>query len=171
MALSACAKFAAGENVLVLGVTCVAGQLAKRRGARRVVATGRNPEALDELKGLGADAVISLNQDRDGMVAVFGKEYADAGVDVVHDSLWGQPAKTVLEAFAQRGLPKSRARVRFVQIGANAGVTITLHAAALRSSGLELLGSGFSAAPRSSGSSSRLRSSSTRRSPSRFDST
>jgi NADPH:quinone reductase-like Zn-dependent oxidoreductase len=111
-----------------------------------VVAAGRNPEAGEELRGLGADAVISLNQDRDPLVAVFRKEYADAGVDLVLDYLWGQPVETVLEAFAQRGLPKSAARVRFVQIGASAGVTITLHAAALRSSGLELLGSGFGSA-------------------------
>jgi NADPH2:quinone reductase len=33
-----------------------------------------------------------------------------------------------------------------VQIGASAGATISLHAAALRSSGLELLGSGFGSA-------------------------
>ena len=36
--------------------------------------------------------------------------------------------------------------MRFVQIGASAGATISLHAAALRSSGLELLGSGFGSA-------------------------
>jgi NADPH:quinone reductase-like Zn-dependent oxidoreductase len=150
VALSARAKFTAGENVLVLGATGVAGQLAvqiaKRRGARRVVAVGRNPEALEKLKDLGADAAISLNQDRDALAAVLRNEYAEAGVDVVLDYLWGQPAEAVLEAFTQRGLRKSAPRMRFVQIGASAGATINLHAAALRSSGVELLGSGFGSA-------------------------
>jgi NADPH2:quinone reductase len=52
----------------------------------------------------------------------------------------------VLSAIAQRGLSKAAPRVRFVQIGSSAGLTINLHAATLRSSGLELLGSGFGSA-------------------------
>jgi NADPH2:quinone reductase len=52
----------------------------------------------------------------------------------------------VLSAIAQRGLSKAAPRVRFIQIGASAGVNISLHAATLRSSGLELLGSGFGSA-------------------------
>lgn len=150
VALSARAKFTAGENVLVLGATGVAGQLAvqiaKHRGARRVVAVGRNPEALEKLKDLGADAAISLNQDRDSLTEVLRNEYSETGIDVVLDYLWGQPAETVLSAFTQRGLRKSAPRVRFIQIGASAGATINLNAAALRSSGLELLGSGFGSA-------------------------
>ena len=50
-ALTARAKFAVGESVLILGATGVAGQLAvqvaKRLGARRIVAAGRNPRALE----------------------------------------------------------------------------------------------------------------------------
>ena len=64
VALASRVKFTAGESVLVLGATGVAGQLAvqiaKRLGARRVIAAGRNPEALEELKELGADSVIRL---------------------------------------------------------------------------------------------------------------
>jgi NADPH2:quinone reductase len=149
-ALTARAKFAAGESVLILGATGVAGQLAiqvaKRLGARRLVAAGRNPKALETLKGLGADAVISLDQDQASLVSAFRSEFAEAGVDVVLDYLWGQPAKSVLQAIAQKGLRKTGARVRFIQIGESAGKTISLPAAALRSSGLELLGSGFGSA-------------------------
>ena len=51
VAMTARAKFVAGESVLILGATGSAGQLAvqiaKRMGARRVVAAGRNPEALE----------------------------------------------------------------------------------------------------------------------------
>jgi len=150
VALNARAKFVSGESVLILGATGVAGQLAvqiaKRMGARRVVGAGRNPEALERLKDLGADAVISLDQPHDALVTAFRNEYAGAGVDVVLDYLWGQPAESLLEAVSQRGLRKATSRLRFVQIGAIAGATINLHAAALRSSALELLGSGFGSA-------------------------
>ena len=149
-ALTVRAKFVAGESVLILGATGVAGQLAvqvaKRFGARRIVAAGRNPQALEKLKTLGADEVISLDQDQASLVSAFRSEIADAGVDVVLDYLWGQPAERVLEAISQRGLRKASARIRYVQIGESAGRTISLPAATLRSSGLELLGSGFGSA-------------------------
>ena len=149
-ALTIRAKFVAGENVLILGATGVAGQLAiqvaKRLGARRVVAAGRNPEALERLKALGADAVISLDQEQAPLVSAFRSEIAEAGVDVVLDYLWGPPAELVVQAISQKGLRTAGARVRFIQIGESAGRTISLPAAALRSSGLELLGSGFGSA-------------------------
>ena len=149
-ALTARAKFAAGESVLILGATGVAGrlaiQVAKRLGARRVVAAGRNPKALEQLKALGADAVISLDQDQKALVSAFRGELAEAGVDVVLDYVWGQPAERVLEAISQKGLRKASSRIRFIQIGDGAGKTISLAAATLRSSGLELLGSGFGSA-------------------------
>ena len=149
-ALTARAKFVAGENVLILGATGVAGQLAvqiaKRLGARRVIAAGRNPQALEKMKTLGADAVISLDQDQALLVSAFRTEIAEAGVDIVLDYLWGQPAELVLQAISQKGLRKAAARIRFIQIGESAGKTISLPAATLRSSGLELLGSGFGSA-------------------------
>jgi NADPH:quinone reductase-like Zn-dependent oxidoreductase len=149
-ALTARAKFVAGESVLILGATGVAGQLAvqvaKRLGARRVIAAGRNPHALEKLKSLGADSVISLDQDQAPLVSALRTEIADAGVDIVLDYLWGQPAELVLQAISQKGLQKAAARIRFIQIGESAGKTISLPAATLRSSGLELLGSGFGSA-------------------------
>jgi NADPH:quinone reductase-like Zn-dependent oxidoreductase len=149
-ALTARAKFVAGESVLILGATGVAGQLAiqvaKRLGARRVVAAGRNPQALEKLKALGADAVISLDQDQVSLVSAFRNELAESGIDVVLDYLWGQPAERILEAISQKGLRKAADRIRFIQIGNSAGKTISLPAATLRSSGLELLGSGFGSA-------------------------
>jgi len=150
VALTERAKFVAGESVLILGATGVAGrlavQVAKRFGARRVVAAGRNPRALEMLKELGADAVISLDQEHDPLVTALRAEHAGAGVDVVLDYVWGHPAECLLEAISQRGLRKAASRVRFIQIGESAGRTISLPAATLRSSGLELLGSGFGSA-------------------------
>jgi len=142
-------QFVAGESVLILGATGVAGQLAvqiaKRRGAARVVGAGRNPEALEKLRALGADAVIQLDQERDALVAAFRSEF-DHGIDVVLDYLWGAPAAAALQAIAKKGLRTASKRVRFVQIGNSAGDPISLSAATLRSSGLELLGSGFGSA-------------------------
>jgi NADPH2:quinone reductase len=149
-ALMGRAKFVAGESVLVLGATGVAGQLAvqiaKRLGARRVIAAGRNPDALARLHALGADAVISLDQPGGALLAAFRSEIDQAGVDVVLDYVWGGPAECLLEAISQKGLRMSAPRVRYVEIGASAGAAISLQAASLRSSGLEILGSGFGSA-------------------------
>jgi NADPH:quinone reductase-like Zn-dependent oxidoreductase len=149
-ALKSRAKFAAGESVLILGATGIAGklsvQIAKRLGARRVIAAGRNAQALEELKSLGADAVISLTQEHDALVSAFRDEITENSVDVVLDYVWGAPAEAVLAAIAQKGLKHVSARIRFVQVGSSAAPTITLNAATLRSSGLELLGSGFGSA-------------------------
>jgi NADPH2:quinone reductase len=149
VALTARAQFVAGESVLILGATGVAGQLAvqiaKRRGARKILAAGRNPQALETLKSLGADVVISLDQPTEALVAAFRAEY-EAGIDVVLDYLWGAPAEALLQAISQKGLRTASTRVRFVQIGSSAGLNITLPAATLRSSGLELIGSGFGSA-------------------------
>ena len=149
VALKARAKFVPGESVLILGATGSAGklaiQIAKRLGARHVVAVGRNVD-VDAQTRLGADSVISLNQDHDALVAALRREWTDTGVDVVLDYLWGQPAEAVLEAIARKGLQQSAPRVRYIQIGGSAGATITLPAATLRSSGLEILGSGFGSA-------------------------
>jgi NADPH2:quinone reductase len=143
-------RFAAGESVLIVGATGTSGQLAvqiaKARGARRVVAAGRNPEALARLKKLGADAVISLAQEQDALVAAFREEFAGNGVDVILDYLWGPPAEAVLSAIAQKGAIKSGARVRYVQIGSLGGANISLPASTLRSANLEILGSGFGSA-------------------------
>jgi len=143
-------RFTAGESVLIVGATGTSGQLAvqiaKARGARRVIAAGRNPEALARLKTLGADAVISLAQEPDALIAAFREEFAGNGVDVILDYLCGPPAEAVLGAIAQKGAIKSGTRVRFVQIGSLAGQSITLPASTLRSANLEILGSGFGSA-------------------------
>src|SRR5580698_4804164 len=63
-ALKERAKLTPGETVLINGATGTAGrlavQIAKHIGARKVVATGRNAEALEALAALGADVTIPL---------------------------------------------------------------------------------------------------------------
>ncbi|HTY85034.1 MAG TPA: zinc-binding alcohol dehydrogenase family protein [Silvibacterium sp.] len=149
-ALTARAKFVAGENVLILGATGIAGhlavQIARRLGAGRVIAAGRNPEALAQAAVLGADVTIALGQERGELIAEFRRQISESKIDVVLDYLWGPPAESVLAAISEKGLSHESRRIRYVQIGNSAGPNISLHAATLRSSGLELLGSGFGSA-------------------------
>jgi NADPH:quinone reductase-like Zn-dependent oxidoreductase len=140
------ARLQTDESVLVNGATGVAGQqavqVAKVLGARRVIATGRDEAALERLRALGADETISLRQTGEALAAAFRKTLA-GGVDVVLDYLWGASAEALLGAAQGRGGMGGEPRVRYVQIGAISGETITLSAALLRSSGLELMGSGL----------------------------
>ncbi len=143
-ALTERAGFVPGESVLVLGATGVAGrlavQVARVLGARRVVAAGRDDVALGSA---GADATIRLGGDRTALVRAFREVFDGDGVDVVLDYVWGEPAEIVLEAIAGRA---SSSRVRYLEIGSVAGRTITLDGATLRSTPVELLGSGFGSA-------------------------
>ncbi|MGA8530548.1 MAG: zinc-binding alcohol dehydrogenase family protein [Acidobacteriaceae bacterium] len=150
-ALTERTRLAPGESILILGATGVAGQLAvqtaKRLGARRVVAAGRNPQALEELRGLGADSVLSLAQDHAALVGAFRHAIAEEKIDLVLDYVWGAPAEAALEAMTLKGVSHPAGRIRFVQVGSSAGPTVSLHAESLRSSGLELIGSGFGSVP------------------------
>ncbi len=141
------ARLQPGESVLINGATGVAGQqalqVAKFLGARRVVATGRNLEALERLLSLGADAIIPLDQPGDALIAAFRTELIENGIDVVLDYLWGKSAELLLRAAAGRGAPEGEPRIRFVQIGSISGGSIQLEAQLLRGSGIELLGSGL----------------------------
>ena len=149
-ALAHRAHFQPGESVLIQGATGAAGRLAvqicRRLVASRIVATGRDPHALDEFRSLGADAIIPLAQDREALVSAYRAEFAAHNIDVILDYLWGAPAEALLDAISRKGLAHAAPRIRYIQIGSAAGPTISLPAATLRSSGLELLGSGFGSA-------------------------
>src|SRR5258705_10066077 len=54
----------------------------------------------------------------------------------------GHPTEVLLDALTGHDLKAEATRIRLVEIGEMAGPTIALSAAALRSSGLELYGSG-----------------------------
>jgi NADPH2:quinone reductase len=132
--------------VLVNGATGVAGQqaiqAAKLLGARKVIATGRNEAALERLREVGADETISLRQPDTALAAAF-REVLAAGVDVVLDYLCGPSAEALLGAAQGRGGLGGERRIRYVQVGAISGDSISLKAEWLRSSGLELMGSGL----------------------------
>jgi NADPH:quinone reductase-like Zn-dependent oxidoreductase len=143
------AHLVAGENVLINGATGAAGrlavQIAKYLGAKRVIATGRDVAALEQVKGLGADEIISLLQSPEDLEMAFMEQFGGEGVDVVLDYLWGQSAEILIVAAAKAG--RDAVPIRFVQIGAASGGNITLPSAALRSSALVLMGSGIGSVP------------------------
>jgi NADPH2:quinone reductase len=144
-ALMGRARLQAGESVLVNGATGVAGQqaiqVAKILGARKVIATGREPDALEKLRVLGADETIWLRQSDEALAAAFRAALAD--VDVVLDYLWGASAELILAAAKGHGAPQGEHRIRYVQIGSISGEAISLQGDWLRSSGVELMGSGL----------------------------
>src|SRR5216684_4439144 len=145
------AQLKGGETVLILGATGVAGklavQIAKHLGAGRVVAAGRNEEVLGTLNDLGADATIHLDQPDKELAEAFIHEASYKPFDVIIDYLWGHPTEVLLDALTGHDLKAEATRIRLVEIGEMAGPTIALSAAALRSSGLELYGSGGGSVP------------------------
>jgi NADPH2:quinone reductase len=140
------AKLVRGENVLVLGATGVTGklaiQIAKLLGAARVVAAGRNQEALSRLHALGADATISLALPAAELSEAFVREAGQTGFQVVLDYVWGQPAEAFLPAITRKEFAVIQSETRFVQVGESAGPTISLPAAVLRSTALTIMGTG-----------------------------
>ena len=147
------AQLAAGEKVLILGATGVTGQLAiqtaKLLGAGRVVAAGRNAKTLASLQDLGADATIALDQPHQNLVEAFVREAGEIGFDVIIDYVWGPPTEALIAAITREDMRPSASRTRLIQVGEGAGATISLPAAALRSSRLEILGAGTGNAPAS----------------------
>jgi NADPH2:quinone reductase len=147
MSIKERAGLAAGETVLILGATGVAGhlaiQIARQLGARRVIAAGRNVEAIDSSK---VDAIYGLSQPEDAVREAFAAEAA-SGIDVVIDYLWGRPTELLIEALAKGFQASSTHRTRLVEVGESAGKTISLEGATLRSIDLTLLGSGFGSTP------------------------
>jgi NADPH:quinone reductase-like Zn-dependent oxidoreductase len=149
------ARLVPGETVLVNGATGSAGrlavQLAKHLGAGRVIATGRNENELRRLLAIGADAVTPFTVNASDPQGA--KQYEQAlirefaqGIDVVVDYLWGQAAKAVIVAVA-KSLEDARP-VRFVHVGAASGEeNLEIPSAALRSSAIQLMGSGAKSVP------------------------
>ncbi|GCE50917.1 NADPH:quinone reductase-like Zn-dependent oxidoreductase [Thermosporothrix hazakensis] len=146
LALKWRAQIQPGETILILGATGSSGklaiQIAKHLGAGKIIAVGRNQQILNTLPALGADTIIALgNSDeeyRDALMQAAG----ETGIHVILDYLYGHPTEQTIMALTRKGLTHAAPRVRLIEIGSMAGPTISLPAAVLRSSGLEISGSG-----------------------------
>ncbi len=146
-ALTERARFQGGENVLINGATGVSGrlaiQIARHLGAGRIIATGRNATSVKGLDALGADVLIPLDAPADQLTETFRGAMREHRVDIILDYLWGPSAQNLLHAASGHGSGEAEPRIRFVQIGSIGGNTIDFPASVLRSSGLELMGSGL----------------------------
>ena len=136
-------QFHAGHNVLVLGATGNAGQMAVQIanlfGADQIIAAGRGADRLAGLPALGATSTVLLQGDADTVAHRLGRAATD--VDVVIDYLWGQPTAAAMAAVvtdrADRGKP-----LTWIEIGSVAGPTASVPSAALRAARLQIVGSG-----------------------------
>jgi len=147
MALKVRGNMTSGQTVIINGATGVTGQLAvqlaKYYGAKNIIATGRNPENLEKTKGLGAHKTVSLKQEDAALIKEIQHLHQETPIDLVIDYLWGTPTELVLKALKGGGLNTFSHTTRIVTVGSMAGETINLDSGTLRSSGIEILGSGF----------------------------
>jgi NADPH:quinone reductase-like Zn-dependent oxidoreductase len=134
-----------GDVVLVNGATSFTGrvaiQIAKHYGAKKIIATGRDPESLKSLLALGAHEVVSVGQDDDAFLTTIRSLNTLTPIDVIIDYLWGHSAELVLSALKGKG--SFTHPVRFVSVGSVTGDKLQLSAENLRSVNLQLLGSGL----------------------------
>jgi NADPH:quinone reductase-like Zn-dependent oxidoreductase len=142
LALSWRAQLERGEHVLVLGASGVVGQIAVQAakllaGAGRVIAAARSQEALAGLRELGADASVSLAQERDLAAAL--SAAAQGRIDVVIDPLFGDPFAAALQAASPHA--------RLVQLGTSAAAEATIPSAPIRGKMLQIMGHTNAAAP------------------------
>lgn len=139
------AQLQKGEVVLINGATGVTGQvavqMAKYYGARKVIVTGRNEAVLQQVKKLGADEVISLNQTKEELIAALHQVHQSTPLDVVIDYVWGASASAILLAVKGKGTYQHK--TRFVNVGAMSSDVMELSSSILRGTDLMLLGSGI----------------------------
>lgn len=132
-----------GETILINGATGTAGriavQLARHLGAGKIIATARNAA---ELETLGADVSIPLGAGFDAAL----EQHLANGINVVIDYLWGASAHSIIIAIAKA--VEDATPIRFVHVGSSSGeLEIALPGAALRSSAIQLMGSGLKSVP------------------------
>ena len=139
------AEMRPGEIVLINGATGFTGrvavQIAKHYGAKKIIATGRNPKSLEDLIKLGADEIISTEQRDEQFLNRLQKMHAISPVDVIIDYLWGRTAELILASLKGKG--SFTHKTRFVSVGSMTGDIIQLSAANIRSTDLQITGSGL----------------------------
>ncbi len=145
MALRFKADIQPGDVVLINGATGFTGrvavQIAKLYGAKKVIVTGRNEKSLQDLIGMGADEIISTQQEDEQLLAQLTETHRNSPIDVIIDYLWGHTAEMILASLKGKG--SFTHKTRFVSVGSMGGDLIQLSAANLRSVDLQLTGSGL----------------------------
>ncbi|MEW9552307.1 hypothetical protein [Nonomuraea sp. NPDC050783] len=133
-------------TVLVLGATGMSGGLAVRAalslGAKQVVAAGRDHEALERLRGLGAVTVPLAGAAPGAGAAALAAAVAETRPTLVLDFVWGPVAEAAFAALGKAGAGDKGTAVDYVQIGSLAGSEAALPSALLRSRRIRISGSG-----------------------------
>jgi NADPH:quinone reductase-like Zn-dependent oxidoreductase len=136
-------QFQAGQNVLVLGATGNAGQMAvqiaKLFGANQIIAAGRGAGRLTGLPALGATDTVLLEGDADTVAKRLGLAATDVDVDV--DYLWGEPTTAAMVAVVTDRTDRDKP-LTWIEVGSVAGPTASIPSAALRAARLQIVGSG-----------------------------
>jgi NADPH:quinone reductase-like Zn-dependent oxidoreductase len=139
-------------TVLVLGATGMSGSMAVQAafalGAERVVAAGRDPGALERLRGLGATTVSLAGTGPDALTDTLVTALAETPPTLVLDYLWGPVAEaafTALDAAGPAG--DDDADIAYVQIGSLAGDHAAVPAQLLRRRRIRVTGSGAGSVP------------------------
>lgn len=126
------ARLNEGETVLITGASGGVGsalvQLARRRGAEVIAVAGATK--LDDIRGLGADSVIS--RDSPELESAVRAAASGGEVDVVADIVGGTQFPTLIELLKRGG--------RYVTAGAIAGPVVELDLRTLYLKDLELWG-------------------------------
>jgi NADPH:quinone reductase len=122
-----------GERVLVLGASGIVGQVAiqaaRAAGAGWIVAAARSEDGRLRALRAGADAVVGIaTHDADEALA----DAAGEGLDLIVDTLWGEPLQTVLAHL--------RTGARVVQVGSASAQTASLVGGPLRGKRVDILG-------------------------------
>ena len=128
-------QVAAAMNPAMSSWVALRRRIAKRFGAGRVVAAGRDTGRLAGLRALGADATCT-----------FDELARAADVDVVIDYVWGEPtARAMVDLLGAR--TDRSAPLTWIEVGSVAGPEAAVPSAALRSARLQLVGIGIGSVP------------------------
>lgn len=134
LALTRRAQLKAGETVLILAASGVLGgiavQVARLLGAGRIVAGGRDQQALARSLDVGADATVDLKKTEALTERI--REACGGQLNVVIDPVWGVPGVAALEAMSPFG--------RFVQLGQAAAPEAVVKSGVVRGRYLSILG-------------------------------
>jgi NADPH:quinone reductase-like Zn-dependent oxidoreductase len=135
VALTRIAPVDRDDRVLVLGATgtlgSLAAQIARLRGAGRVVVAGRREPELQRAVDRGADASVLIALSR-ALAVRFREACGGDGPTVIIDPIWGEPAAAAIDAAAPGA--------RFVQLGQSAGAVAPLRSTPIRGREMTITG-------------------------------
>ncbi|HBT4568752.1 TPA: zinc-binding alcohol dehydrogenase family protein [Klebsiella pneumoniae] len=138
LALRCRMPFQRGQKVLILGATGSSGsmavQIAQHLGASQVIAAGRDEQKLAKLVAIGATEIVPLGDARLGLLA--------HEVDVVLDFIWGESTVRIMEIVLKHRQDRCQP-LTWIHVGSMAGETAAIPGATLRSTNLQIVGSGY----------------------------